>query len=39
MKWLNKTVLETENVKLIPLEELHADSLIEAAADGELWNL
>lgn len=39
MKWFNNIVLETENVRLIPLKEDHADALTEAAADGELWNL
>lgn len=37
--WLNKTVLESDSVKLEPLRAEHADALAEAAADGELWSL
>ena len=37
--WLYDTVLEGAHVKLIPLTESHADALVTAASDGELWEL
>ncbi len=37
--WLKEIELESTTVKLIPLKEEHADALVEAASDGELWNL
>lgn len=39
-KWLNEVVLETDNVKLLPICENHKDDLITASLDGnlsELW--
>lgn len=39
MKWLEKTVLQSENIKLIPLEEQHVHDLALAASDGNLWEL
>lgn len=39
MKWLNEVVLETDNVKLIPLQRDHRDALVAAAGDGNLWEL
>lgn len=37
--WLYETTLTGKLVTLAPLKREHADALIEAAADGELWNL
>jgi len=37
--WLEDIVLESENVKLVPLTVEHANELVAAAADGELWKL
>ena len=37
--WLNDTVLEGADVKLIPLTESHADALVKASSDGNLWEL
>lgn len=37
--WLNEVELESESVRLIPLRTEHADALVAAASDGELWNL
>lgn len=37
--WLYETTLKGNLVTLAPLKREHADALIEAAADGELWNL
>lgn len=37
--WLKDVELETENVKLVPLNMGHNDALVEAASDGELWKL
>ncbi len=39
MKWLNEVVLETDNVKLIPLQREHRDALVATASDGNLWEL
>ena len=38
-KWLNKIVLETDNVKLIPLSSDHKDELLIASEDGNLSDL
>ncbi len=38
-KWLENTELEGNLVKLIPLSRSHKNELLEAASDGELWNL
>jgi RimJ/RimL family protein N-acetyltransferase len=38
-KWLSPTNLEGNLVKLIPLSLSHKNSLVEAASDGELWDL
>lgn len=38
-KWLNKIVLETDNVKLIPLNTDHTDELLIASEDGNLSDL
>ena len=37
--WLYETTLKGNLVTLAPLKREHADALLEAAADGELWNL
>lgn len=37
--WLNEVELESSSVKLIPLRKEHADALVEAASDGQLWKL
>lgn len=37
--WLHKTQLESNTVKLMPLEAEHADALVAASSDGELWDL
>lgn len=37
--WLNAIELESKSVKLLPLSRDHADDLVAAASDGELWNL
>lgn len=37
--WLNNIHLEGNLVRLIPLTLDHKNGLIEAATDGELWNL
>jgi len=38
-KWLNNIELVGEKVKLNPLNTSHANDLVNAASDGELWNL
>lgn len=38
-KWLVETTLTSELVDLIPLRKDHAEALVAAASDGELWNL
>lgn len=38
-RWLRDVVLESETVKLAPLHRNHADALVEAASDGQLWSL
>ncbi len=37
--WLNEIELVGENVQLIPMRAHHADDMVHAASDGELWNL
>ena len=37
--WIEDLTLEGERVKLLPLEESHKTALVEAAADGKLWEL
>ena len=37
--WFEDIELESENIKLIPLTMEHADALVNAANDGELWKL
>ena len=37
--WLQNIILEGELVKLIPLTHDHRTELLQAATDGELWNL
>ena len=39
MPWPDPVALEGEHVTLSPLSQFHLDKLIEAAKDGELWNL
>ena len=36
---LQETTLENEHVILSPLRHEHADALVKAAGDGELWNI
>ncbi|MGF1835152.1 GNAT family N-acetyltransferase [Photobacterium sanguinicancri] len=38
-KWLSDIELRGNNVTLIPLKKEHAKALVQAASDGELWNL
>lgn len=38
-KWLNDVELLGTSVTLIPLARSHADALVDAATDGELWKL
>ncbi|EHN67920.1 GNAT family N-acetyltransferase, partial [Aliivibrio fischeri] len=38
-KWLSGTELKGKIVTLIPLRLEHASALVEAASDGELWDL
>ncbi len=37
--WLSEITLEGEVVSLQPLRESHADAMVNAAADGKLWEL
>lgn len=37
--WQDLPILEYDTVKLIPLEKTHEAALLEAASDGELWEL
>jgi len=39
MSWLSPITLSDEVVELVPLEHSHEKDLVEAAKDGELWNL
>lgn len=38
-KWFNDITLVGESVSLLPLERSHAEVMVAAAADGELWKL
>jgi N-acetyltransferase len=38
-EWLHDAELDGQLVKLIPLQKVHRDDLLQAAADGQLWNL
>ena len=37
--WLEPVTLRGEHATLVPLSSAHHDDLVEAARDGELWNL
>lgn len=37
--WLNPITLTGKQVELIPLQKEHRAALLEAASDGDLWNL
>ena len=37
--WFKDVELESENIKLVPLTMEHADALVNATNDGELWKL
>jgi RimJ/RimL family protein N-acetyltransferase len=37
--WLTETTLKGRLVTLVPLQREHSQALLEAASDGELWNL
>jgi len=37
--WLQEIELIGKRVKLIPLASSHKKELLDAASDGELWNL
>lgn len=39
INWETPTILESENLKLIPLSLEFKDDLLNAAKDGELWKL
>ena len=39
MPWLHPVTLQAQSVKLIPLQQSHKEELLEAAADGQLWDL
>jgi RimJ/RimL family protein N-acetyltransferase len=39
MGWIEPVVLESQNVRLVPLSHEHAEGLRDAVTDGELWNL
>jgi len=38
-KWLSEIELKGKLVALVPLNEQHAAGMVDAASDGELWNL
>lgn len=38
-KWLNDVELVGSSVTLVPLKRVHAQALVNAATDGELWKL
>ena len=38
-KWFNEVVLETDNIKLHPINISHKEDLINASADGNLSDL
>lgn len=37
--WIEPVVLENAHVRLEPLAAAHADDLVQAASDGQLWRL
>lgn len=37
--WLSDIRLQGNNITLVPLKKEHAKALVQAASDGELWNL
>lgn len=37
--WLVETTLTSDLVSMVPLRLEHAEALVQAASDGELWNL
>lgn len=39
MKWFKEVILETDHLKLIPLNKNFKEDLIAAASDGNLWEL
>lgn len=39
MKWLQEVILESEEVKLLPLRASHKEDLLKASSDGNLWEL
>jgi RimJ/RimL family protein N-acetyltransferase len=39
LHWTIPPILEGDHVTLEPLQSAHTDALLEAATDGELWNL
>lgn len=39
INWQTHTILESDNVKLIPLNLNHKNALASAASDGNLWEL
>ena len=39
MTWLSPVTLKGQHVELVPLAHTHAEGLIEAVRDGELWRL
>lgn len=38
-RWIDPVTLENRHVRLEPLAATHADDLVQAVADGELWRL
>ena len=38
-KWIDEITLSGENIELIPLDRKHVNQLVEAASDGNLWEL
>jgi hypothetical protein len=39
INWEDDLILGSDNIRLIPLKKTHQAALLEAAKDGELWNL
>ncbi len=39
MAWLEPVTLRTDRTALVPLAESHLEDLVNAVADGQLWNL
>lgn len=39
MKWFRETILESEHVKLVPINHSHKNFLLEASKDGDLNDL